>query len=76
MKKLLTLLATMAIAVSLSMPVFAQDAQEAPAVEAAPHSAPAQESAPKAAKKKHTKKHAKKHKKSKKQKKEKNAPPA
>jgi len=65
MKKLLTLLAGLAIAVSLSMPVFAQDTQEAPAVEAAPQSAPAQETAPKASKKKHTKKHkaSKKHKK-------------
>jgi len=73
MKKLLTLLATMAIAVSLSMPVFAQNTQEGPAVEAAPQSAPAQETAPKTKKKK---KHSKKHKTSKKQKKEKNAPPA
>ncbi|HET9179321.1 MAG TPA: hypothetical protein VFQ24_13265 [Terriglobia bacterium] len=59
MKKLLTLFATLAIAACLSMPAFAQDAQQAPA-ESAPQSAPAK----KESKKKHTSK--KKEKKSKK----------
>jgi predicted lipid-binding transport protein (Tim44 family) len=71
MKKLLILLATLAIAVSLSMPAFAQEAQEAPA-EAAPQSAPAQ----KQAKKKHAAKKKKAAKKTskKKEKKEKSEP--
>lgn len=60
MKKLLTLLATLAIAVCLSMPAFAQDSQDAPAQEA-PQSAPA--------KKESKKKHASKTKKEKKSKK-------
>lgn len=62
MKKLLTLLATLAVAVSLSMPVFAQESQEA---QGAPQSAPAQ--------KQHKKKKAKKHKESKKKKSKKGA---
>jgi predicted lipid-binding transport protein (Tim44 family) len=65
MKKLLILLATLAIAVSLSMPAFAQEAQEAPA-EAAPQSAPAKKETKK--KKAAKKKAAKKTKKEKKQK--------
>jgi predicted lipid-binding transport protein (Tim44 family) len=59
MKKLLTLLATLAVAACLSMPAFAQDSQSAPA-ESAPQSAPAKKSS----KKKHAK--TKKEKKSKK----------
>ena len=58
MKKLLTLLATMAVAACLSMPAFAQDAQQAPA-ESAPQSAPSK----KESKKKHSKKKEKKSKK-------------
>ena len=61
MKKLLTLLATLAVAFTLSMPAFAQ---EAPAGEAAPQSAPAK----KESKKKHSSK--KKEKKASKKKKE------
>ena len=62
MKKLLTLLSVLVVAVSLSMPAFAQEAgtQEAPAKTAKHHVKHA----------KHTKTHAKKHKKSKKEKKE------
>ncbi len=62
MKKLLTLLAAMVVAVSLSMPVFAQEAQAEGAAQTAP--------AKKAAKKKHAaKKKAAKKKKGKKGKK-------
>ena len=67
MKKLLTLLATLAIAATLSMPAFAQEAQESTA-EAAPQSAPAKKEA--------KKKHSKKKKESKKKKSKKEAAPA
>jgi predicted lipid-binding transport protein (Tim44 family) len=58
MKKILTMLSVLAVAVSLSMPVFAQESSssEAPATQTAT--------------KKHAKKHAKAHKKAKKAKKE------
>ena len=71
MKKLLTLLATLAIAVTLSMPAFAQETQEAPA-EATPQSAPAK----KETKKKHAAKKMKSEKKSSKKKKKEATEPA
>lgn len=75
MKKLMTLLSALAVAISLSMPVFAHEAsQSAPVIgvtaqQAAPQEAPAKGS------KKHKKKHTKKHKKSKKQSKKKGQNP-
>ena len=77
MKKLLTLMSALVVAISLSMPVFAHESsQPAPVIgvsaqQAALQEAPAQESAPKKKVKKHHKKATKKSKKAKKQKKEK-----